>query len=202
MQRNLALQLRLLVATLGGEVRKLRVSDPLGRPVKASFAILPDGRAVVEMAQASGLALVKEGERDAWAATTRGTGELIVAAVEAGANEVLVTVGGSATTDPKDLIAPKPNDLLFPDLRAHHLNAVLDEQRLKADREGLRRSAYSLRHTYICLRLMEGADIYQIAKNCRTSVEMIEKYYASHLKDRLDTSAINVMRPRNRRNTS
>src|SRR5262249_43219999 len=52
-----------------------------------------------EMAQASGLALVKEDERDPWAATTRGTGELIVAAVEAGVSELLVTVGGSATTD-------------------------------------------------------------------------------------------------------
>jgi glycerate kinase len=88
-----------LVAALGGELHELTVSDPLHRPVKASFAILPDGRAVVEMALASGLALVKENERDAWAATTRGTGELIVAAVEAGASEVLVTVGGSATTD-------------------------------------------------------------------------------------------------------
>jgi hypothetical protein len=79
-------------------------------------------------------------------------------------------------------------------LRAHHLNAVLDEQGLKADREGLRRSAYSLRHTYICLRLMEGADIYQIAKNCRTSVEMIEKFYAAHIKNMIDASAVNVRR--------
>jgi integrase len=47
---------------------------------------------------------------------------------------------------------------------------------MKIDRDGQRRTAYSLRHTYICLRLMEGADIYQIAKNCRTSVEMIENY--------------------------
>jgi glycerate kinase len=88
-----------LVGSLGGELHERTVSDPLGRPVKAGFAILPDGRAVVEMARASGLSLVKEDERDAWAANTRGTGELIVAAVEAGANEVLVTVGGSATTD-------------------------------------------------------------------------------------------------------
>ena len=51
------------------------------------------------MAQASGLGLVDEAERDAWAASTRGTGELIVAAVEAGAEKVIVTVGGSATTD-------------------------------------------------------------------------------------------------------
>jgi hypothetical protein len=43
---------------------------------------------------------------------------------------------------------------------------------------------------------MEGADIYQIAKNCRTSVEMIEKYYASHLKNTLDAAAINVRKPR------
>jgi hypothetical protein len=42
------------------------------------------------------------------------------------------------------------------------------------------------------MRLMEGADIYQIAKNCRTSVEMIEKFYAAHIKSRLDTAAINV----------
>jgi hypothetical protein len=45
------------------------------------------------------------------------------------------------------------------------------------------------------MRLMEGADIYQIAKNCRTSVEMIETLYASHIKNRLDTTAINVRRP-------
>jgi len=102
--------------------------------------------------------------------------------------------GGSASTSLKELVLPKPTDLLFPDLRAHHLNAVLDGQGLKADREGLRRSAYSLRHTYICLRLMEGADIYQIAKNCRTSVEMIEKFYAAHIKNMIDAAAVNVRR--------
>jgi hypothetical protein len=52
------------------------------------------------------------------------------------------------------------------------------------------------------MRLMEGADIYQIAKNCRTSVEMIEKYYASHIKDRLDAAAINVKRPRSTAKTN
>jgi glycerate kinase len=88
-----------LVNALGGEVRTLSVSDPLGRPVEASFALLPDGSAVVEMAQASGLSLVAEEERDAWTASTRGTGELIVAAAEAGATPIVVTVGGSATTD-------------------------------------------------------------------------------------------------------
>jgi hypothetical protein len=71
-------------------------------------------------------------------------------------------------------------------------NAILDELKLKFDRDGNRRTAYSLRHTYICLRLMEGADIYQVAKNCRTSVEMIETFYASHIKNTLDAAAINV----------
>jgi hypothetical protein len=46
---------------------------------------------------------------------------------------------------------------------------------------------------------MEGADIYQIAKNCRTSIEMIEKYYAAHIKTNLDAAAINVMKPRPKR---
>jgi glycerate 2-kinase len=88
-----------ILSTLGGELRTLSASDPLGRPVEASFALLEDGRAIVEAAQASGLGLVAEDERDAWAASTRGTGELIVAAAEAGAERVIVTVGGSATTD-------------------------------------------------------------------------------------------------------
>jgi glycerate kinase len=89
-----------LLTTLDGELRSVRVSDPLGREIEASFGLIDGGRtAIVEMARASGLGLVAEGERDAWAASTRGTGELIAAAVEAGAEHVIVTVGGSATTD-------------------------------------------------------------------------------------------------------
>jgi glycerate kinase len=89
-----------LVRALGGQLRTAVVSDPLGRRVEASFALLPDGRtAVVETAQASGLGRVAEEDRDAYAASTRGTGELIAAAAEAGAEAVIVTVGGSATTD-------------------------------------------------------------------------------------------------------
>ena len=71
---------------------------------------------------------------------------------------------------------------------------TLEEQQLKFDREGQRRTAYSLRHTYISLRLLEGANIYQIAKNCRTSVEMIEKYYASHIATSISAAAVNVRR--------
>jgi integrase len=87
---------------------------------------------------------------------------------------------------------PGPKDRIFGSTQRELINTVLDELGLKMDRDGQRRTAYSLRHTYICMRLMEGADIYQIAKNCRTSVEMIEKFYASHIKNTLDTSAINI----------
>ena len=75
-------------------------------------------------------------------------------------------------------------------------NNLLARTKLKLDRDGNPRTAYSLRHTYICLRLMEGADIYQIAKNCRTSVEMIERFYAAHIKTTLDAAAINVRKPK------
>ena len=94
---------------------------------------------------------------------------------------------------------PQPTDLIFPKTHRQLFNTILDEEGLKKDREGQPRTAYSLRHTYICLRLMEGADIYQIAKNCRTSVEMIEKYYASHLKNTLDAAAINIRRPKTKK---
>ncbi len=94
------------------------------------------------------------------------------------------TVKRKGLTEPTSKVLGKPQREL--------LNSILDELDLKVDRDGQRRTAYSFRHTYICLRLMEGADIYQIAKNCRTSVEMIEKFYATHIKNTLDASAINV----------
>jgi len=95
---------------------------------------------------------------------------------------------------------PQPTDRVFPKFQRELFNTILQEEGLKKDREGQPRTAYSLRHTYICLRLMEGADIYQIAKNCRTSVEMIEKYYASHLKNTLDAAAINIMKKKAKKN--
>jgi glycerate 2-kinase len=89
-----------LLLALGGETAAAEASDPLGRPVTAGFALIEDGgTAIVEMAAASGLALVEEAERDPVAASTAGTGELIAAAVDTGAQVVLVGVGGSATTD-------------------------------------------------------------------------------------------------------
>jgi glycerate kinase len=87
-----------LVAALGGSRRTVTVTGPLGDPVDAEWAMLPGGVAVVEMARASGLALVPRA-KDPLRASTRGTGELIGAAIRAGARRVIVGVGGSATTD-------------------------------------------------------------------------------------------------------
>jgi glycerate kinase len=85
---------------LGGEIVTVRASDPLGREIAASFALLGDRRtALVEVAAASGLALLAPEERDAEAASSAGTGELVAAAVALGARHVLVAAGGSATTD-------------------------------------------------------------------------------------------------------
>ncbi len=91
---------------------------------------------------------------------------------------------------------PEPTDRLFPSDHKKQFNRILEELGLKFDRQGNRRTLYSLRHSYISFRLLEGADIYQIAKNCRTSVEMIEKHYAIHLKNHLDAAAINVRKKR------
>ncbi|TAM70544.1 MAG: allantoinase AllB [Microbacteriaceae bacterium] len=82
----------------GFELRTATVSGPTGEPVAAAFAVR--GReAFVEMAQASGLAVLPGGIPDALGASTRGTGELIRAALDAGCNRVVLGVGGSATTD-------------------------------------------------------------------------------------------------------
>lgn len=84
---------------LGGANRTTLVSGPLGDPVRAGWRLLR-GRAVIEMAAASGLDLVGGPEgNDPMAASTSGTGELIAAALDAGAKQVLVGVGGSASTD-------------------------------------------------------------------------------------------------------
>jgi glycerate kinase len=88
---------------LGGRPAFTTVTGPLGDPVRAEWRIIREEgetRAVVEMARASGLSLVGGPEgNDPLAASTYGTGELIAAAIDAGATQVVVAVGGSATTD-------------------------------------------------------------------------------------------------------
>ncbi len=82
----------------GGQEIVVEVSDPLGRPIKASFGLLGN-TAVIEMALASGLEQLKPEERDPLRASTYGTGQLMKAALEAGAERIIVGMGGSATVD-------------------------------------------------------------------------------------------------------
>ena len=89
----------LLQADRGSRVTKHRVTDPLGAAVSARLGWLSDGSAVVEMAEASGLRLIGGRKPDARRATSRGTGELILAALDGGAERIIVGVGGSASTD-------------------------------------------------------------------------------------------------------
>ena len=88
-----------IVRARGGRILGAAAADPLGREVGAAFGILDPRTAIVEQAQASGLWRLAKFEQDAVGATSRGTGELIRAAIDAGAREIVVTVGGSATTD-------------------------------------------------------------------------------------------------------
>jgi glycerate kinase len=89
-----------LVAAGGGRLLTATVADPLGRPVEAAWGLLEEGRtAVIEMAAASGLVLLRSQERDARCASTYGTGQLIAAALEAGCRRLIIGLGGSATND-------------------------------------------------------------------------------------------------------
>nr|WP_067294200.1 glycerate kinase [Marinobacterium profundum] len=89
-----------LVAATGGALFSAEVTGPMGETVKASWGTLGDGTtAVIESAAASGLDLVPMAQRNPWHATTRGTGELIMAALDAGARHIIVGLGGSATND-------------------------------------------------------------------------------------------------------
>ena len=91
---------RALVDATGGSMRAVPVHDPLGRPVEGHFGLLADGTtAVVETAEASGLALLEAKERNPLIASSYGTGELMLAAVRSGAKRIIVGLGGSATND-------------------------------------------------------------------------------------------------------
>ncbi len=86
-------------AALGGRWHSASVGDPLGRPVTAAWLLLDDGTAVVEAAQAIGLPLVAEHERDPLAATSAGLGELLLAVLAERPRALLVCLGGTATVD-------------------------------------------------------------------------------------------------------
>jgi glycerate 2-kinase len=88
-----------LAGPVDGEWRATEVSDPLGRPVRACWLLLGDGTALVESAQALGLALVAESERDPMRASSRGLGELLAEVQDADPTEIVVFLGGTATVD-------------------------------------------------------------------------------------------------------
>lgn len=98
---------RALVDATGGSMRAVPVHDPLGRPVEGHFGLLADGTtAVVETAEASGLALLEAKERNPLIASSYGTGELMLAAVRSGAKRIIVGLGGSAITAACDVTNP------------------------------------------------------------------------------------------------
>jgi len=89
-----------ILAACEGERRRTQVRGPLGATVEAAWGWLPQSHtAIIEMAEASGLQLVPPGKRDACISSTYGTGELIRAALDAGAQRVILAIGGSATND-------------------------------------------------------------------------------------------------------
>lgn len=91
--------LDVVVSATKGSYREKEVSGPMGRPVRASYGLLPGNRAMIEMASASGLPLVKPEERNILAASTYGTGELIADALDCGIRRFCIAIGGSATND-------------------------------------------------------------------------------------------------------
>ncbi|QCT19668.1 glycerate kinase [Jejubacter calystegiae] len=89
-----------MIAATQGRWMQERVTGPLSEPVTASWGLSGDGHtAFIEMAEASGLALVPQAARDPRLTTSRGTGELILAALESGARRIIIGIGGSATND-------------------------------------------------------------------------------------------------------
>ena len=88
-----------LAEVLSGNIVKAEVKDPLGRPHAARYAILPGRKAILEMAEASGLLLVDPAERDVLFQNTCGTGEMLLDAVSRGCRELYLGIGGSATND-------------------------------------------------------------------------------------------------------
>jgi glycerate kinase len=90
----------IIIQQLQGKLINMQVHDPLGRIITASFGLIEDGKtAVIEMADASGLRLLKAGELNSLRASSYGTGEMIKKALELGVNKILIAMGGSATVD-------------------------------------------------------------------------------------------------------
>ncbi|WP_157152267.1 glycerate kinase, partial [Brachyspira sp. SAP_772] len=88
-----------VIYAAGGEFIKVDVKNPLGKTVSAKYGLINSSQAVIEMAEASGITLVDEKERNPLKSSTYGTGELIRDAINRGVKEILIGIGGSATND-------------------------------------------------------------------------------------------------------
>ena len=88
-----------VLSAVKGEPIRLTVNGPLWEPTQSTYAILEDGRAVMEMAAASGLPLVAEKDKNPLETTTYGTGEMIRDALDRGCRDISIAIGGSATND-------------------------------------------------------------------------------------------------------
>ena len=88
-----------LKETLSGEWQSIIAHDPLMRPIEASYVLLPNQTAIIEMASCAGLHLLTQSERDPGITTTYGVGEMLVDAIDKGAKHIILGIGGSATND-------------------------------------------------------------------------------------------------------
>lgn len=88
-----------LASNAGARMFSAHVTNPWGAPVSGTYAITPEGVGIIELAQASGITVEHDGDRDAFTADTYGTGQLILEAIRNGATQILVSAGGSATSD-------------------------------------------------------------------------------------------------------
>ena len=110
-----------LVSGMGGSLVRTEVVGPSGNLIESGFGILPGGEAIIEMAAASGLTLVKDGKLDPMNTTTYGTGQLILKALEMGCKRIYIGIGGSATNDGGMGMA-QALGVSFKDFRGNELN--------------------------------------------------------------------------------
>ncbi len=111
------------------------------------------------------------------------------------ATECIGLVGATRAVERRKAASPnaKPTDLLFPKNPREKLRELLTAANLQKDERGERRTAKNFRHTFIMLRLLQGVDVYKLAKNCRTSVKMIESHYGSYINSRMSKDELTKM---------
>lgn len=102
-------------------------------------------------------------------------------------SECIGLVGAVSAIERRKAAHPthKPTDLIFPENPRHMLHKLLTLAGIEKDQRGERRTAKNFRHTFIMLRLLQGVDVYKLAKNCRTSVEVISQHYGSYINARM-----------------